>query len=105
MLDRIKRFFGIGSSKNVKGLTYSDIDTNTDMTAYYFESFDSWVSMDEPLSFIIEDGDIIASVPLNQLLIKVREGQIKIKWWEIELLVNNHKQLVDMYWGNLLIKK
>lgn len=80
----------------VNGITYGD-----DKTAYYFETFGKWVSMDEPIVFDIVEDSITSETSLNEYLIKVRDG-LRIQSWELQLLEDNHMTLLDMYWGNLI---
>ena len=93
--------FGLFKKKkeiDIKGMTYDNGD-GVDKTAYYFETFNGWVSIDEPIVFLNMENDNHTETPLNEWLIKVREG-LGLKWWELQILEDNHMGLLKMYWGN-----
>jgi hypothetical protein len=97
MLKLLRKLFNKPKELDVKGLRYDDGDGSGNMTAYYFESFNGWVSMDEPKVFHNINNETPDESPLNEWLIKVREG-LKLEWWEIQLLEDNHLPLLKMYW-------
>jgi hypothetical protein len=99
MIGLLKRLFSKKRELDIKGLTYDNGD-GIDKTAYYFTTFNGWVSMDEPIVFHNIDTKSQTETSLNEWLIKVREG-LKIQWWELQLLEDNYESMLDMYWGNM----
>ena len=97
MLGLLRRLFKKSRELDVKGITYDKGDGKGDMTAYYFETFDGWVSVDEPIVIHNIDSDDVTETPLNEWLIKIREG-LRIQWWELQLLEDHHMSMLDMYW-------
>jgi len=99
MINWIKGLFGIQPSEtDIKGIIYTD-DAGNDKTAYYFETFKGWVSVDEPIVFHDIDTDKQTETSLNEWLIKVREG-LSLQWWELQVLEDNWMSMLEMYWGN-----
>lgn len=93
MLRLLRKLFNKPKELDVKGLRYDDGSKE----AYYFESFDGWVSMDEPKVFHNIESENPDETSLNEWLVKVREG-LRLHWWEIQLLEDNHLPLLEMYW-------
>lgn len=100
MLGLLKRLFRKERNIDVKGLTYTSED-GIDRTAYYFKTFDGWVSVDEPIVLHNIGQEDEYQTSLNEWLVKVREG-LKIQWWELQLLEDNYIDMLDMYWKNYL---
>lgn len=98
MLGLLKRLFRKERDIDVKGLTYTPED-GIDRTAYYFKTFDGWVSVDEPIVLHNIGQEDEYQTSLNEWLVKVREG-LKIQWWELQLLEDNYIDMLDMYWKN-----
>jgi len=99
MLRFLRNLFRSKKEIDLKGIKYCE-EGGEEKIAYYFETFDAWVSMDEPIVFENFESDEPKETPLNQWLIKVREG-MKIQWWELQLLEDHHMQLLDMYWKKI----
>ena len=97
MLGLLRRLFKKQRELDVRGITYDKGDGKGDRTAYYFETFDGWVSADEPIVMHNIDSEDVEETSLHEWLIKVREG-MKIHWWELQLLEDNHMNMLDMYW-------